>query len=318
MKKYNLLILLIVIFSSCTYSETKDGAIKEYHQTINTQHRNKMGISIYYEKENHLKPTIYFLSAATTDRRHYKHIFYHLVEQGYVVVALSTQSFASDYIMNHFYDALMFGRKICKEKGLTDDSQVGLIGHSSGAGILPSLGYKVFTQDKLGEKGRFIFGASPWIDFQYKNGMHLPKDTNFVTQLFEDDHSTDPRIYLEMYQHIDVNHKAFIMVKEGGNHQTPFYPHPKELIQKGLYDPITNLALFTFAHQNKEKIFSKQDINSKYLKIEAEGSLPSMADYKNMFKQFTDSQSSFGCKPSPNYAPNPREKECLNYKNHNH
>ena len=312
---YKHIILVIALFTSIACSDSEKNGIKSFHKTISVQHHNKMGISIYYAEENSIRPTLYFLAASTSDRRHYEHIYHYLVKKGYVVVGLSTESFASDFMSYHFYDAINYARKICKKKGLSDDRKIGLIGHSSGAGVLPSLGYMLFTQDKLGKDGRFIFGMSPWIDFQFKNSMKLPKDTNFVTQLFEDDHSTDPRIYLDMYKLMDVEYKTFMMVKEGGNHQTPFYDEPKELVQKGIYEPIENLASFTFFNKNKEKIFSKKDISSKYLHIEAEGTLPSHKDYKYMLHSFQRSRSSFGCKPTANYAPNPREKPCLNYKN---
>jgi hypothetical protein len=316
MQKY--ILLLITLLSITAYSDTqniKTKDIQSFHQTITVQHKNKMGISIYYVEENTIKPTLYFLSAATSDRRSYEHIYHYLVKKGYVVVGLSTQSFASDFMTYHFYDALMYARKVCTQKGLTNDKQIGLIGHSSGAGVLPSLAYKLFTQDKLGKDGRFIFGTSPWIDFQFKNFMKLPKDTNFVTQLFENDHSTDPRIYLDMYKLMEVKHKTFMILKQGANHQTPFYNKPKKLVQKGIYEPIENLASFTFFNNNKEKIFSKRDIITPYLHIEAEGTLPSSKDYNHMLNSFKQSRSSFGCKPTPNYASNPREKECLNYKN---
>ncbi len=305
--------MLLTIFA-CSDVKKKEG-IYAFHKTITVRHHNKMGISIYYEQENSLKPTLYFLAASVSDRRSYEHIYHYLVKQGYVVVGLSTQSFASDFMTYHFYDAINYARNILKEKGLSNDKQIGLIGHSSGAGVLPSLAYKLFTEDKLGDEGRFIFGASPWIDFQFKNFMKLPKDTNFVTELFENDHSTDPRIYLDMYKLMDVNHKTFIMVKQGGNHQTPFYDTPKELVQKGIYDPITDLASFTFFGKRKEKIFPKKRVNSDYIDIMAEGTLPTTNEYLYMLNSFKYSRSSFGCKPTSNYAPNPREKECLNYKN---
>lgn len=313
MRSYILLALILFISMACSYNTDKK--IKEFHKTIDVQHKNKMGISIYYEKENSPKPTIYFLSASISDRRSYEHIYYYLAKQGYTVVGLSTQSFASDFITNHFYDAVTYARKICKNKNISNEKKVGLAGHSSGAGILPSLGYMLFTQDKLGEDGRFIWGASPWIDFQYRNFMKLPKDTNFVTELFINDYSTDPRIYLDMYKHIDVEHKTFIMAKRGANHRSMFYEEPKELVQKAIYEPISNLASFTFRGKNKEIIFPKKDINSKYLKIEAEGTLPSNRVYRSMLNRFKRSRSPFGCTPTPNYNPNPREKECLNYTN---
>ena len=318
MNKAVLLLIIAIISIACSDTKTvKNGSIFEYHTIITTKHENKMGISIYYEKEKSPKPTIYFLSAATTDRKYYGHIFHYLVQQGYVVVGLSTQSFASDYIMYHFYDAIQYARNVCKTKGISDETRVGLVGHSSGAGILPSLGYRLFTKDKLGSKGRFIWGASPWIDFQYKNSMKLPKDTNFVTVLYENDHSTDPRIYLDMYKLMDVNHKAFIMVKQGGNHQTLFYPTPRKLVYEGVYKLISDLATYSFEKKEKEAIFSKKPLQHKYVDITAENQLPSNKLYRGMLNQFLRSRSSFGCRPTSNYAPNPREKECLNYSNKN-
>jgi len=309
-----LLILFISVGCADTTTETSNKII-EYHKTITTKYNNKMGVSIYYQTEHIKKPTIYFLSASVSDRKHYAHIFKYLVKQGYVVVGLSTESFASDYIMNHFYDAIQFARKICKKRGISDETRIGLTGHSSGAGILSSLGYKIFTEDKLGSNGRFIWGASPWIDFQYKNSMTLPKDTNFVTVLYEDDYSTDPRIYLDMYKQTDVNHKTFIMVKKGGNHQTLFYNRPKKLVYEGVYKPIRDLAIYSFKKKNKSAIFPTKTLHKPYVDITAENQLPSDETYQDMLGKFKWSQSSFGCKPTSNYAPNPREKECLNYTN---
>ena len=75
-----------------------------------------MGISIYYSNKNIPKPTIYFLSASVSDRRVYKHIYYHLAKQGYTVVGISTEGFASDFMTYHYYDAITYARKVCKEK----------------------------------------------------------------------------------------------------------------------------------------------------------------------------------------------------------
>jgi len=316
MRKYIGLFFIFFTMNACsdTLSEVNN-EIKAFHETIKVQYGNKMGISIYYSSENMPKPTIYFLSASVSDRRVYEHIYYYLVKQGYTVVGLSTHSFASDFITYHFYDAVTYARKICKEKNISNEKKIGLAGHSSGAGVLPSLGYKLFVEDKLGEEGRFIFGAAPWIDFQHKKYMKLPKNTNFVTEVFVNDHSTDPRIALDMYKLMEVKHKSFMVVKKGANHQTPFYENPRTLIEKGVYEPLANLASFSFFKRDKEKIFPLKNIRSEYLDIEAEGTLPSDRVYKSMLRNFVLSRSSFGCVVSKNYIKNPREKECLAYVN---
>lgn len=310
----HILLFLTLIFSTACSDTTQPFKLKEIHQTIEVQHKNKMGVSIYYNEHAKKRPIIYFLSAATSDRRSYAHLFKYLVKKGYVVVGLSTQSFASDFMTYHFYDAITFARKVCNEQEIGDESRVGLTGHSSGAGFLPSLGYKLFTQDQLGKNGRFIFGASPWIDFQYTNDMRLPQDTNFVTELFEHDDITDPRIYFDMFNQMKVNNKAFIMVKEGANHQTIFHAEPRALVKEGIYKPLLALANYTFNHTHKEAIFSQAEINSRYLKIEAQGQLPSNRVYQSMLEEFRRSGSSFGCKTTAHYIPNPREADCLNYR----
>jgi len=313
-----ILFLLIGCDASKTDANTNNGneiKVLEFHKTIEVQHKNHMGVSIYYAKEEKPKPTIFYLSASVSDRRVYEHIYHHLVQKGYTVVGLSTEGFASDFMTYHFYDAITYAKQICQEKNVCDMKKIGLAGHSSGAGVLPSLAYKLFVEDKLGEEGRFVFGSAPWIDFQHQSHMNLPKDTNFVTQVFINDASTDPRIYLDMYKLMDVDHKTFMMVKEGANHKTPFYEKPEELVEKGVNEPLVNLARFTFFNEGKEKIFPTQDSLTKYLTIEADGTLPSNEDYLMILNKFQNSGSPYGCKTTPDYVDNPREEACLNYKN---
>lgn len=293
----------------------QESKILAFHKTIEVQHKNKMGVSLYYAEEGKAKPTIFYLSASVSDRRVYEHIYHYLVQQGYTVVGLSTEGFASDFMTYHFYDAITYAKQICQEKNICDDKKIGLIGHSSGAGVLPSLAYKLFVEDGLGEEGRFVFGAAPWIDFQYESHMKLPKDTNFVTQVFINDDTTDPRIALDMYKLMDVNHKTFMMVKGNSNHGTPFDEKPVELIQKGIFEPLVNIAKFSFDKTDQERTFAKLDIITEYLDIEAEGTLPSTETYLMMLKKFRESGSSYGCVTRPNYMKNPREQACLNYVN---
>ncbi|HHD75381.1 MAG TPA: hypothetical protein ENK82_01945 [Campylobacterales bacterium] len=317
MKPYLFLLSILLSFIACgnTASIENDQEIKEYHKTIEVKHENKMGISIYYSEEGKPKPMIFYLSASVSDRHSYEHIYHYLVKRGYTVIGLSTESFASDFMTYHFYDAITYARKICQAKKIGDERKIGLAGHSSGAGVLPSLAYKLFVKDQLGKEGRFIFGSAPWIDFQFEKHMRLPHDTNFVTQVFINDASTDPRIYLDMYKLMDVDHKTFIILKEGANHRTPFYDEPKALVEKGIYEPLANLAAFTFFHEEKEKIFPHKDSITQMMTIEADGSLPSNEDYLMILNKFRDSGSPYGCKTTAEYVANPREKECLNYKN---
>jgi lysophospholipase L1-like esterase len=288
--------------------------IRRDDAAVTTAHVD-MNVSIYYQEEQVKKPTIYFVAGGTIDHKRYEHLIHTLVNEGYVVVAASYDgSFDAKNIRDNYFDAFVKGWQMCEAKGINDDTRVGLVGHSSGAGTLPSLAYKFFVQEQMGAQGRFVFGATPWVDFQYANAMALPSDTNFVTQWYEDDDSTDPRIYLDMYRHVALNHKTFITVKEHTDHATIVNGTPFELVQRTIYEPLKNLAKFTFKGTHKELIFPDADSESSEMRILKEGSQPSDADYNAMMDAFALAGSAYPCKSDPAYAPNPREKECEAYR----
>jgi len=278
---------------------------------ITTTANIDMNVSIYYQEEQVKKPTIYFVAGGTIDHKRYEHLLHTLVNEGYVVVAASYDgSFDDENIRDNFFEAFVKGWQMCEAKGINDDTRVGLVGHSSGAGTLPSLAYKFFVQEQMGENGRFIFGATPWVDFQYTNAMALPSDTNFVTQWYEDDDSTDPRIYLDMYRHAAVDHKTFITLKHHADHYTIVNGTPLNVVEPAIYTPLKDLALFSFKSVHKESIFPSSDINNSDMLVLKDGTQPSDTDYDAMIDAFALAGSTFPCKNDPAYAPNPREKEC--------
>jgi hypothetical protein len=207
------------IQSSVTGNVTK--LIHREDSVLVTAVGSNMRVSIYYQEENIQKPTLYFSAGGVTDHRAFDHLLHHLVHQGYVVIAASYDgSFNSTHISDNFFEAFVHGRTLSTAKGINDDTRTGVIGHSSGAGTLPSLAYKLFVEQGMGSNGRFVFGATPWVDFQYEKKMVLPKNTNFVTQWYEDDNGTDPRIYLDMVRHMAVDNKTFITLKQNTDHDT--------------------------------------------------------------------------------------------------
>ncbi len=281
---------------------------------ITTASNVDMNISIYYQEENIKKPTIYFAAGGTINHKKYEHLIHYMVNEGYVIVAASyDDSFDSEHISDNFFEAFVKGWQMCEDKGINDDTRVGLVGHSSGAGILPSLAYRFFVNENMGENGRFIFGATPWVDFQYSNAMVLPKDTNFVAQWYEDDDSTDPRIYLDMYRHITVDNKTFITVKQNTNHSTIVNGTPLDIVEKTIYESLGNLAKYTFESTNKELIFSSVDIDNDNMLILKQNSNPTDVNYNNMMDKFIAAGSPYPCKSDPSFAANPREKECEAY-----
>ena len=299
------------IQSSVTGNVTK--LIHRDDDVLVTTHGSNMRVSIYYQEENIQKPTLYFSAGGTINHRDYDHLLHHLVNQGYVVVAASYDAgFNATDISDNFFEAFVLGWNMSNAKGINDDTRTGLIGHSSGAGTLPSLAYKLFVEQGMGSNGRFVFGATPWVDFQYEKKMVLPKDTNFVTQWYEDDNGTDPRIYLDMYRHMAVDHKTFITLKQNTDHSTISAGTPLNVVERGIYAPLDALARYTFDGVNKSSIFSEVDLDDDHLRILAKGTLPSDVDYQTMINAFGNS---FPCDSAAGgvYPENPRKSECEAY-----
>lgn len=291
-------------------------AIQQAHQNVITQNGASMNVTVYYQESQVRKPTLYFAAGGALDHHEYDHLLYHLIRQGYVVVAASYDGgFNDTHLTDNFYEAWVKGQEICETKGINDDTRTGLIGHSSGAGALPGLAYKFFTERGMGSQGRFVFGATPWVDFQHEKKMALPADTRFVTQWYENDHSTDPRIYLDMYRHIAVDHKTFITVKKNTDHDTIKNGLPQDVVEQGIYAPLDALAKYTFEGLNQAAIFPDQDIDHEYLHILSQGTRPSDASFQVMMNGFTNAGSSFPCDSAAGggYAPNPRKAECEAY-----
>jgi hypothetical protein len=286
--------------------------------TVESGAGNNMSVSIYYQQAGIQKPTLYFVAGGGLDHRSYEHLLHHLVQQGYVVVAASyADGFNDTHISDNFFDAFVQGWNMCEDRGINDDNRTGLIGHSSGAGTLPSLAYKFFVEQGMGSQGRFVFGATPWVDFQWSNSMRLPVDTNWATQWYEDDHGTEPKIYLDMYKRMDVNHKTFITVKQHSDHYTIRDGVPLPLVEQGIYAPLDDLAKFTFGGVNQVQIFPEEDIDTDAVRILAAGTLPSEDNFDTMMQEFEDAGSDYPCDSAAGgtYASNPRTTECQGYRN---
>ncbi len=281
-----------------------------------TANGSPMRVSIYYQQANVQRPTIYFAAGGASDHINYEHLIHHLVNQGYVVVAASYDGgFNATHISDNFFEAFVHGWNMATAKGINDDTRTGLIGHSSGAGTLPSLAYKFYVEQGMGSNGRFVFGATPWVDFQYEKKMVLPNDTNFVTQWYEDDHGTDPRIYLDMYRHLALNNKTFITLKQNTTHSTISAGTPLDVVERGIYAPLDALARYTFKGIDKSSIFPDTDVDNADLHILANGTLPSAADYQTMFDAFVNDGSAYPCDSAAGgvYPANPRKSECEAY-----
>ena len=275
-----------------------------------------MRVSIYYAHEQQRLPTIYFTAGGDLNHHQYDHLLYHLAEEGYTVVAASYRDgFNDTHLTDNFFDAFVKGWQMCEDLQINDDTRVGLVGHSSGAGTLPSLAYRFFVEQQMGQNGRFVFGATPWVDFQHKQSHVLPYDTRFVTQWYENDHGTDPRIFLDMFRHQVLEHKSFLILKQQSDHNTFRTGTPYDLVKEGIYAPLDNLARYTFTGMDRSLIFTPTDRENDVLHILADRSLPDSPTFSSMYDAFAAAGSAYPCDSAAGgvYAPNPRKQACEAY-----
>ena len=86
-----------------------------------------------------------------------------------------------------------------------DTSQFGLAGHSSGAGLLPSIGYNLIVNHGWGGtdgQNAFIFSSAPWFDFDMTDFIlaNYPTGVKLILHTYEDDTSTDLRTYIDQFE----------------------------------------------------------------------------------------------------------------------
>ena len=88
---------------------------------------------------------------------------------------------------------------------MIDKNQLGIVGHSSGGGIVFKL-MDYFSKAGYGANGRFIFSMDPWFAFDMGKSelAKLPQNTHVVIQQYANHSSTDPRIALSIFDAIST------------------------------------------------------------------------------------------------------------------
>jgi hypothetical protein len=144
-------------------------------------------------------PPIFFATGWSVSCESYGELLRFLASKGYVSVC-DHPGQNDGVIGGQLYDS--FKEAVSRYPTLIDVSKFGLIGHSSGAGLLPSVGYKLAVNDGWGVQGKFIFSSAPWIDFDITDEMlaNYPTDMKFILQTYEDDEGTDLRTYIDQFE----------------------------------------------------------------------------------------------------------------------
>lgn len=145
----------------------------------------------------------------------YAQLLRFLTSRGYVSVCAVYHTDTA-IIGAQLYDD--FSAAVARYPDRIDASQFGLAGHSSGAGLLPSLSYRLVRENGWGDEGKFIFSSAPWIDFDIDDAMlqDYPTDMKFILQTYEDDKGTDLRTYIQQFEELPIpdTEKEYITLRD--------------------------------------------------------------------------------------------------------
>ncbi len=161
-------------------------------------------ISIYHPKTVPAPAaSIFFAPGWNVSCEGYGELLRFLASKGYIAVC-------DDYVENagligaQLKDA--FVAAAARYPALIDTGRIGLMGHSSGAGLLTSVAYDLVRNRGWGSNGAFIFSSAPWIDFDISDAMlaDYPHDIKLIVHTYEDDLSTDLRTYIQQFESLPI------------------------------------------------------------------------------------------------------------------
>ena len=204
---------------------------------------------IYHPKSWNTAPTpiIFFVTGwKNTDHNSYHTLLAFVASHGYSVIYIPDDG--SYYSQFQKFDAI-----VRKYSSNLDTTKIGLLGHSSGGGVVFPL-LKYMSAKGYGEDGRFICAMDPYIaQYMDKKDMQALMNTNVLIIQFgkngkDEGNDTDPRIVLTIYnlltgEGIDKNY----IVLNGPNDASHGYPARQDIDKmQGLLKPLDALMEYTF------------------------------------------------------------------------
>ncbi len=227
MKKiFTIIFLLFTLFIGGCGDATKPKLIDEniskrvYGQSLNKEIVVKnLGNTTIYTPKSYVKklPIVLFLPGWNSkDHNNYNSLLSFIASQGYGVIYSKCEAEKS---ANRFTQRFL---TTIESEDIFDKTKIGIVGHSSGAG----LSFKVmseFLKRDFGEEGRFIFASSSWFAFEMsgEDFQNLEDETKVIMQEFSSDFTTDPRIPFTIFSKLKVlqeKNRDFQVYKGGHNY----------------------------------------------------------------------------------------------------
>jgi len=268
-------------------------------------------------------PAVFFAPGWNVPCEDYGQLLCFLAGKGYAVACDDYQEDTSE-IGIQLNES--FSHTVSIYKSIFETDHFGVIGHSSGAGLLPSLVYD-FIRNKHwgGANGEhaFILEAAPWFDFDTTDAKlaDYPAKVKLLLLVGENDQSTDWRTYVDQFESIPIpdTEKDFIILRES-TVQTYTYTASHPIIASGnqsgygVYDAMDDygvfrlvdaLADYTFHGNNSAKPTALGDGRETQIEMGSLRDLISTDDPRPIPGQTYD----YPC----NADINPRKSHCADY-----
>jgi hypothetical protein len=278
-------------------------------------------VTLYFPgDQTEAAPGLFFAPGWDVSCEGYGELLRFMASKGYVTIC-DDYGENSGVIGDQLFDA--FTEAADRYPALIDTSRIGLIGHSAGAGLLGSLGYRLSIGEGWGANGRFIFSSAPWIDFDITSTMleNYPTDMKLILQTYEDDLGTDLRTYIDLFEsqtRIPDTEKDYLIVRpstiEGYDYSAVHsvigtggdgYGVFDALDSWAVFRPIDALAVYAFTGSDEAKSVALGDGGDEQIEMGELRDLISTDDPRPIPGQDSD----YPC----DIPGNPRHDHCADY-----
>lgn len=231
MKKQLLLLvgLLSVNFGIAQYADPNfpkpttgygsDGSHAVAVETFTNPNFTGHTINIYHPADvNTAVPTIFYSHAyGGNDPENIIGVLNFIASKGYAVVFVPYQTLATVTVPERYANLIAGFRKAAHDySNIIDTTKVGFLGHSFGGAASFGISHELFTIDRWGENGRFIYALAQWYAYNLSPDdlTSYPENTKVLFEIFKDDSSNDHRMAADIFNHITVpaSEKDFLLV----------------------------------------------------------------------------------------------------------
>ncbi len=162
------------------------------------------------------RPTLLFAHGfGGFDVRFYGELLQHVASRGYVAVFVPYPVTINFPALYRTLDS-GFAEAVRRFPQHIDSTRIGFMGHSFGAGAIPSIAFNAYTQRGWGRNGKFLFPMAPFYALETTPEMtrRFPSDTKLLMQIYRDDRTNDHALAIDIFRTINIPpaEKDFITV----------------------------------------------------------------------------------------------------------